>query len=145
MQQENRTFHAQSAGSRPRLDWRTPAIIVACGCLISMISFGPRSSLGFFLSPLSNAHGWGREVFAFSAAVQTLISGAAQPFAGGIADRFGTTRVIITCTLLYAFGLFMMAHAATPGMLYRMKRDTVRPLDRADAEWIRRTFQIAET
>jgi MFS family permease len=102
----------------PRADWRTPAVIVACGCLIAMISFGPRSTLGFFLTPLSSAHGWGREVFAFSAAVQTLISGAAQPFAGGLADRFGTTRVIIVCTLLYAFGLFMMAHASTPGMLY---------------------------
>ena len=68
--------------------------------------FGPRSAFGFFLTPLSNAHGWGRDVFAFSAAVQTLISGAAQPFAGGIADRFGATRVIITCTLLYAVGLF---------------------------------------
>ena len=102
----------------PAADWRTPAVIVVCGCLIAMISFGPRSALGFFLTPLSNAHGWGRDVFAFSAAVQTLISGAAQPFAGGIADRFGATRVIITCTLLYAFGLFMMAHASTPGMLY---------------------------
>jgi MFS family permease len=102
----------------PAKDWRTPAVIVACGCLIAMISFGPRSALGFFLTPLSQAHGWSREVFAFSAAVQTLISGAAQPFAGGIADRFGTTRVIIACTLLYAAGLFMMAHASTPGMLY---------------------------
>ena len=52
------------------MGWRTPVVIVLCGCLISMISFGPRSSLGFFLSPLSNAHGWGREVFAFSAALQ---------------------------------------------------------------------------
>jgi MFS family permease len=100
------------------IDWRAPAIIVACGCLIAMISFGPRSALGFFLTPLSQAHGWGREVFAFSAAVQTLISGAAQPFAGGLADRFGVTRVIVVCTLLYAFGLFMMAHSTTPGMLY---------------------------
>jgi MFS family permease len=110
----------QPAPAKPTLapDWRTPAIIVACGCLIAMISFGPRSALGFFLTPLSSAHGWGREVFAFSAAVQTLISGTAQPFAGGLADRFGTTRVIVVCTLLYAFGLFMMAHASTPGMLY---------------------------
>jgi MFS family permease len=102
----------------PPADWRTPMVIVICGCLIALISFGPRSALGFFLTPLSSTHGWGREVFAFSAAVQTLISGAAQPFAGGLADRFGTTRVIITCTLLYSFGLFMMAHASTPGMLY---------------------------
>jgi MFS family permease len=83
-----------------------------------MIGFGPRSALGFFLTPLSQAHGWGREVFALSVAVQTLLYGAAQPFVGAIADRFGTVRVIIAGSLLYAAGLFMMAHATTPGMLY---------------------------
>src|SRR5882757_3289973 len=75
--------------------WRTPAVIVVCGCLISMIGFGPRATLGFFLTPMSNANGWGREVFALSVAVQTLLYGAAQPFSGAIADRFGTIRVII--------------------------------------------------
>lgn len=34
---------------------------------------------------------------------------------------------------------------ATPAMLYRMKKDTVRPKDRIDAEWIRSTFGIEET
>ena len=33
---------------------------------------------------------------------------------------------------------------ATPRMLYRMKRDTVRPLDRIDAEAIRERFRLAE-
>src|SRR5436305_1528746 len=69
--------------------WRTPAVILVCGCLIAMIAFGPRSALGFFLTPLSNANGWGREVFALSVAMQTLLYGAAQPFSGAIADRFG--------------------------------------------------------
>jgi MFS family permease len=98
--------------------WRTPAVIVLCGCLISMIGFGPRSALGFFLAPLSAANGWDREVFALSVAMQTLLYGAAQPFSGAIADRFGTVRVIVIGTLLYAAGIFMMAHASTPGMLY---------------------------
>jgi MFS family permease len=122
VQQENRTA---TEGARPLSSllrrpgsWRTPLIVVLCGCLISMIGFGPRSALGFFLTPLSAAHGWGREVFALSVAVQTLLYGAAQPFSGAIADRFGTIRVIIVGTLLYAAGMFMMAHASTPGMLY---------------------------
>lgn len=33
---------------------------------------------------------------------------------------------------------------ATPRMLYRMKRDTVRPLDRIDAEAIRERFRLVE-
>jgi MFS family permease len=83
-----------------------------------LVGFGPRSALGFFLTPMSAAHGWDREVFALSVAMQTLIYGAAQPFSGAIADRFGTVRVIVAGTLLYAAGIFMMAHVASPGMLY---------------------------
>ncbi len=83
-----------------------------------MIGFGPRSTLGFFLTPMSAANGWGREVFALSVAMQTLLYGAAQPFSGALADRFGTIRVIIVGTLLYAAGIFMMTQATTPGMLY---------------------------
>ncbi len=33
---------------------------------------------------------------------------------------------------------------ATPRMLYRMKRDTVRPQDRVDAEALRRRFQLGD-
>jgi MFS family permease len=83
-----------------------------------MIGFGPRATLGLFLTPMSTANDWGREVFALSVAIQTLLYGAAQPFAGAIADRFGTVRVIIGGTVLYAAGIYMMAHASTPGVLY---------------------------
>src|SRR5262249_62179911 len=76
------------------VDWRTPAVVVACGCLIAMISFGPRSSLGFFLTPLSQTNHWGRDVFAFAVAIQNLLWGIGQPFAGGIAARFGTNRLL---------------------------------------------------
>src|SRR5262245_60779984 len=98
--------------------WRTPAVVLVCGCLISLIGFGPRSALGFFLTPMSSDNGWGREVFALSVAMQTLLYGAAQPFSGALADRFGTVRVVIVGALLYAAGIYMMAHAATPGELY---------------------------
>jgi len=33
---------------------------------------------------------------------------------------------------------------ATPRMLFRMKKDTVRPQDRVDAAWIQRTFDLQE-
>lgn len=33
---------------------------------------------------------------------------------------------------------------ATPRMLYRMKKDTVRPQDRLDAETLRRQFGLTE-
>ena len=70
-----------------------------------MLSFGPRSTLGLFLTPLSQANGWGRDVFALALALQNLLWGVGQPFAGAIADRFGTMRVLCGGAILYALGL----------------------------------------
>ena len=33
--------------------WRTPLVILVCGCLIGLIGFGPRSTFGFFLTPMT--------------------------------------------------------------------------------------------
>jgi MFS family permease len=98
--------------------WRTPAVIVACGCLIATITYGPRSAFGFFMAPMTLDNAWGRDVFALSVAMQTLLYGMAQPFSGALADKFGTVRVIIVGALLYASGVFMMSRATTPGELY---------------------------
>ncbi len=97
--------------------WRTPFVVIGFGCLIAMIAFGPRSTVGFFLTPLSNANHWGRDVFAFAIALQNLLWGIAQPFAGMIADRFGAIRVLCAGALLYGLGLALMATAASAPML----------------------------
>ena len=98
--------------------WRTPLVIILCGCLIAMLAFGPRSALGQFLSPMSLAYGWGREVFSLALAIQNLLWGVGQPFAGAIADRYGTIRVLCGGALLYAAGLALMACSDTPGALH---------------------------
>jgi MFS family permease len=94
--------------------WRTPLIIIVCGCAIALLSFGPRSALGFFVQPMSREFAWGRDVFGLALAVQNLLWGLGQPIAGAIADRFGTLRVICVGALLYAGGLLMMRYASTP-------------------------------
>jgi len=102
-----------SAAART-VGWRTPLVIILCGCLISLIGFGPRSSFGFFLTPMSQANGWGRDVFALAFALQNLIWGMAQPFAGAVADRFGMLRVLAVGAILYAAGLVLMAYTTSP-------------------------------
>jgi MFS family permease len=96
------------------LGWRTPLVIVICGSLIGMLTFGPRSSVGFFMQPLSQQFGWGRDVFALAFAVQNLLWGIGQPFAGAIADKFGSVRVICVGAFLYAVGLMVMRYSSTP-------------------------------
>ena len=106
-----------AAAARP-IPWRTPIVILVCDCLIGVLSFGPRSSLGFFLPPMSQANGWGREVFSFALALQSLLWGATQPFAGALADKFGIVRVMWFGVVLHAAGLIMMAYSTTAGELY---------------------------
>ena len=38
----------------------------------------------------------------------------------------------------------ILVPVATPSALYRLKKDTLRPLDRQDAEALRRRFDLAE-
>ena len=97
--------------------WRTPLVLIVVGCAIALIAFGPRSALGQFLTPMSFERGWGRETFSFAIAIQNLIWGAAQPFAGAFADRFGPVRVLSAGAILYAIGLVGMATATSTAML----------------------------
>jgi MFS family permease len=95
-------------------DWRTPVVVLVCGGLILTLAMGIRHGFGLFLQPISSDLGWGRETFAFALAVQNLVWGATQPFAGMVADRFGTARVVLAGCALYVLGLVLMANAATP-------------------------------
>jgi MFS family permease len=97
--------------------WRTPTVILVCGCVIGALGFGPRAALGLFLTPMSAAHGWSREIFSLALAIQVIVWGAAQPFLGAVADRFGTFRVLAVGAVLYCAGLALMAYSTTPGML----------------------------
>ena len=100
-----------------RLAWRTPTIIILAGCLIGLITFGPRSIMGLFLGPMTIENNWSRETFALAIAVQNLLWGLGQPMAGVIADRFGTAKVVAFGALAYAGGLALMAYSDTPLLL----------------------------
>src|SRR5262245_16387166 len=106
-----------SPTARPTTSWQTPAVMIGAGCLIAMVAFGPRSAVGQFLTPMSLEYHWGRDVFGFALAIQNLLWGAFQPFAGAVADRFGAVRVLWTGAIAYAAGLVLMAYANTPGLL----------------------------
>ena len=95
-----------------------PEVIVAAGCLIALITFGPRASAGLFQIPMTVEFGWGRDTFGLALAIQNLLWGLGAPFAGAIADRFGIVKVFCAGALLYAAGLVVMALATTPLQLH---------------------------
>ncbi|WP_306119764.1 MULTISPECIES: MFS transporter [unclassified Roseitalea] len=86
-----------------------PWLIIAAGCVIAALTFGPRSAMGFFQIPMLADTGWSRTDFGLAMAIQNLMWGLGQPFFGAVADRYGTWRVLALAGLMYAAGLFMMA------------------------------------
>ncbi|MBB3144113.1 MFS family permease [Phyllobacterium trifolii] len=95
-----------------------PWLIIIAGCLIALLTFGPRSAMGFFQLPMLAEKGWDRSTFGMAMALQNLFWGAGQPFFGAIADKYGTWRVLLLSALFYSSGLAMMAWATSPGILY---------------------------
>lgn len=99
-------------------DLRLAWVALICGGIIAATSFGVRSGFGVFLAPISSDLGVGREVFAFSLAVQNLVWGATQPFVGAIADRYGPFRAVAGGAVVYAIGTLMIAFSGSPLMLH---------------------------
>lgn len=86
---------------------------MVCGALILTLAMGVRHTGGLFLQPMTLDQGWSRELFSFSIALQNLLWGLFQPFAGAFADRHGAGRTLVGGALLYIVGLVIMAHADT--------------------------------
>lgn len=89
-------------------------VLLASGFVLTL-AMGVRHGFGFWLQPISQAHGWTRETFSLALALQNLLWGAFGPFAGMAADRYGTARVVIFGAFCYVGGLIWMATVTQPG------------------------------
>jgi MFS family permease len=88
-------------------------VLIATGLVLTM-AMGVRHGFGFWLQPISQAHGWTRETYSLALALQNLLWGAFGPFAGMAADRFGTAKVVLVGALFYMGGLLWMAMIDQP-------------------------------
>jgi MFS family permease len=94
---------------------RSVAGVVVAGALIISAGLGIRSTFGLYLGPVAAAHVAAVGLLSLAIALQNLIWGLAQPFAGALSDRFGPAPVVAGGAVLYAAGL--LAVAAHPGAL----------------------------
>ena len=88
-------------------------VLIASGIVLTL-AMGVRHGFGFWLQPISQAHGWTRETYSLALALQNLMWGIFGPFAGMAADRYGTARVVIAGALFYLVGLVCMALVTQP-------------------------------
>ncbi len=93
---------------------RDPRLVLLAGATIALIALGMRHAFGLFLGPVTQAlESVNRESFGFAVALQNLMWGLAQPFAGMMADRFGSARVVFAGGALYAAGLICASFSST--------------------------------
>ena len=93
---------------------RPQMLVIIAGAAVIAISLGVRQTFGIYLVPMTLDLDWSRGLFGLAMAIQNLMWGAAQPFVGGLADRYGSGKVIAGGAILYAIGVFGMASAITP-------------------------------
>jgi len=91
--------------------------VLICGAVIVSVAMGIRHGFGLWLQPMTQDMGWGREDFATAIGVQNICWGVFGIFSGMLADRFGAFRVMVIGGLLYASGLWGIAHATSPTWL----------------------------
>src|SRR5256885_4725589 len=91
--------------------------IIAAAALVFALVFGVRQSQALFISPLNSATGLGIASISLAFAVAQLMWGITQPFAGAVADRYGSGRVIALGGVLVTLGTVLTPHAHSTWML----------------------------
>ena len=106
--------------SPPSYNWRTPFVILIAATAVGFLSLGARMTYGLWMPDASlDLFGPNQlKVLSLAIALQSLFWGLGTPFAGNIADRYGTGRVIAVCGFLYAAGLLLMTVSTTPFMAH---------------------------
>jgi predicted MFS family arabinose efflux permease len=89
-------------------------VVVAAAALAVLLANGIRVSIPLYQVPMLADVGWGRTEFGLAIAIQALMVGLCAPLFGGFADKYGSARVIVVGTLLYAGGLALMAISTDP-------------------------------
>ncbi|USG60117.1 MFS transporter [Sneathiella marina] len=97
---------------------RSFLILIIAGGLISLVAMGSRAVFGLFLEPVSTDMGWGREIFGLALAIQNLVWGLSQPFAGMIADKYGSGKTLLVSGLVYSGGIFLMSQTSSQTELH---------------------------
>ncbi len=108
----NRT---QVSMNRPLAVW---LVLLAAGGTFAL-TMGVRQTMGLFLSALNTSTALGIGSISLAFAFGQLWWGLTQPFAGAVADRVGTGRVIFIGLLLVAIGTIITPlMTSTAGLIF---------------------------
>jgi len=99
--------------------YRTLWLVLLAAAGAFALTMGVRQTMGLFLSSLNTSTGLGIGSISLAFAFGQLWWGLTQPFAGAVADRIGTGRVIFIGALLVALGTVITPlMSSTAGLIF---------------------------
>ena len=106
-----------AATSAPRMHW---GLLLAASATL-MITMGARQTTGLFVSPIHQDTGIGIAAISFALAIGQFTWGAVQPVFGAIADKRGSTGVLVLGSVLLSLGLALTPHLTSPwGLMFTL-------------------------
>lgn len=90
-------------------------ILLGAGLMLTL-SMGMRQSMGLFQPHVVRDVGLTAADFSLAIAIQNILWGATQPFAGMLVDRIGARFVAVSGVIVYALGLLIAVTAQSPLM-----------------------------
>ena len=99
-----------------RIDYRW--IILGAGFAILFFNGGSRSALGLMLKPMVDDLVWSRSVLSLGVTAYMLVSAAAMPFVGRLADRYDLRWIMGVGAIVGAIGLALMSVISSPWQLF---------------------------
>ncbi|MFL6659629.1 MAG: MFS transporter [Massilia sp.] len=87
----------------PRAAW----MLILAAAAILTLTMGTRVTVGMLISPINTATGLGIAKISLAMAIGQFVWGAVQPLFGMLADKWGSSKVIILGALLLAAGMGM--------------------------------------
>ena len=98
--------------------WPLGLVLLAAAGVFAL-TMGTRQTMGLFLSPMNTSTGLGVGSISLAFAFGQLWWGLTQPFAGAVADRVGTGRVLVAGVVLVALGTFITPFmTSTAGLIF---------------------------
>lgn len=110
---------AQTAGTAVRPAYGALWLVLLGAAGAFALTMGVRQTMGLFLSALNTSTALGVGSISLAFAFGQLWWGLTQPFAGAVADRIGTGRVILLGVLLVAIGTVITPlMSSTAGLIF---------------------------
>lgn len=93
---------------------RAQSLSILTGAAVMLsLAMGMRQSLGLFMLPVTRDIGISAADFAFALAIQNILWGLTQPFAGALVDRYGTRWMALAGGVFYGLGILVTALATS--------------------------------